>query len=42
MHYAYTGRLVIDEDTIDSLFLLAQELKCNQIIDWCVDYIRPR
>ncbi|VDM17696.1 unnamed protein product [Hydatigera taeniaeformis] len=40
--YAYTGNARVNSDNVTGLYLLAHNLRCSQLITWCVDYMRSR
>ncbi|VUZ40110.1 unnamed protein product [Hymenolepis diminuta] len=42
LSYAYSGRVRIDLGNVIRLFLLALNLECSCITDWCIDFLRTR
>ncbi|KAL5961847.1 Kelch repeat and BTB domain-containing protein 3, partial [Taenia solium] len=40
--YAYTGNARVNSTNVTGLYLLAHNLRCSQLITWCVDYMRSR
>ncbi len=40
--YAYTGSITLDWDSAQRVLLIANNLKCQQLINWCLAFLKER
>ncbi len=42
VHYGYTGEITISWENVERIYLLAFNLKCTVVMEWCADFLESR